>query len=179
MCIVFLKFCHFPAFISSLSALVFGRGFLITWSSFTDPSKIVTLLVAYSTKNSGLCVTTITSLSLDTAFKRAATSLLALTSRFPVGSSARITGLSFASALAITVRCFSPPESLLPLRFFCAVSPTFAIRSSAVFRRSILSSTRNNASSTFSSTVRFSMILKSWKIIAIFFSRYFSQSVSE
>ena len=161
MCIVFLKFCHLLAFTSSLSALVLDSGFLITLSSFTEPSNIVTLLVAYSTKNSGLCVTTMTSLSFETAFSNAATSLLAFTSRLPVGSSARIIGLSFAKALAITVRCFSPPESLLPLRFFCAVRPTFSIRSSAILRRSALFSIRSRASSTFSSTVRFSMMLKS------------------
>ena len=159
---MFLKSSFLDVFISPAPAFsLAGSGDFTSLSSFTEPSKIVTLRVAYSTKNSGLCVTTMTSLSLLTSFKSAATSLLALTSRLPVGSSARMIGLSFAKARAITVLCFSPPESLLPRRFFCAVSPTFSISSSAIRRRSFLSSSLKSASSTFSSTVRFSMILKS------------------
>ena len=120
-----------------------------------------TLRVAYCLKNSGLCVTTMTSLSFDTSLRSAATSFEALTSRLPVGSSAKMTGASFASARAMTVLCFSPPESLLPRLFICSVSPTRAISSFALLFLSFTSSKRKSASSTFSKTVRFSMILKS------------------
>ncbi len=148
-------------FTSGISTFFVSVGFSITLSSFTEPSKIVTLRVAYSTKNSGLCVTTMTSLSLETSFRSLAISLEDLTSKLPVGSSAKIIGASLARARAITVRCFSPPESLLPRWLICFISPTFSISSLAFSRRTFLSSKRSNASSTFSSTVRFSMMLKS------------------
>ena len=162
ICSVFLKFSHFVVCISSVCASALtGAGFSITLSSEIFPSYTRTLRVAYCLKNSGLCVTTMTSLSLLTSFRSAATSFDALTSRLPVGSSARITGASFASARAMTVRCFSPPDSLLPRWFICFVSPTLPMSSFAILRRSFTSSIRKSASSTFSKTVRFSMMLKS------------------
>ncbi len=53
-------------------------------------------------------------------------------SKFPVGSSATIIGQSFASALAMTVLCFCPPDNLDALWFLWLNKPTFSINSKAL-----------------------------------------------
>ena len=72
--------------------------------------------LAYWSARSGLWVTMITSLSLETSFKISITCTLVSLSRAPVGSSAnRISG-SFTRARAMATRCIWPP--LIWLGFF-------------------------------------------------------------
>ena len=79
----------------------------------TTPSFILTILSAYSSARSSLCVTIMTSLSLDRFFRMSMTCCELSLSSAPVGSSAsRILGL-FTMALAIATRCICPPESWL------------------------------------------------------------------
>ena len=124
-----------------------------TWSDSTVPSKIRIWRVAQCSTCSKLCVTIISSLSRETSRRSWMISSDVTESRLPVGSSARMMGLSFASARAMTVRCFCPPESRLPFWRRWSAMPTRVSSSTARRRRSRRSAMCIRASSTFCRTV--------------------------
>ena len=128
--------------------------FLISLFSIILPSCIFIILVAYSSTCSILWVTTITSLSFATFLRSSITSLEEAESKFPVGSSATIIGVSFIIALAIATLCFWPPESFDTFVFLNSVSPTFSIISNTFcFTCFFLYPFSNITSSTFWYTV--------------------------
>jgi len=97
-----------------------------------------------------LCVTTITSLSSLISLSNLRTLEALLESRFPVGSSAIITGVSFAKHLAIATLCFCPPDNLDTLVFLYLVNPTFFIKSNTLsFISFFLYTLINNTNSIF------------------------------
>src|SRR5712691_758628 len=111
--------------------------------------------------------------------KRSRISWPVFVSSSPVGSSARRSGGSFASATLIAIRCCSPPLSSSgrwPARF---VIPTSSKSSFLRFARPdgpFLAS--RIGSSTFSSAVRVGTRLKNWKMKPTFWSRYRTSSGS-
>ena len=93
-------------------------------SSVTLPSFNLIILVLYSFASSGLCVTIITSFSLETSFNKFIIWTEVSESSAPVGSSASIISGSFTSALAIATLCIWPPLNWLGFLFICSWSPT-------------------------------------------------------
>ncbi len=85
-------------------------------------------------------------------------------SRFPVGSSARISSGSAIIARAMATRCISPPLSWAGWWLTRSASPMAS--SSSVARGATVESARPSSSSgraTFSSAVRVGSRLKNWK----------------
>ena len=80
-------------------------------SSVTSPSLSRTILVAYFSASSGLCVTITTRRFSATFFSISITWTLVSESRAPVGSSASSISGSFTSARAIATLCICPPDS--------------------------------------------------------------------
>ena len=118
------------------------------------PSCIFIILVAYFSTCSILCVTITTNLSFATFFNNSIISYADFVSKFPVGSSATIIGVSFTIALAIATLCFCPPDSFDTFVFLNFVSPTLSIISSTFFLICLLLYPfNNNTSSTFWYTV--------------------------
>ena len=77
------------------------------------PSLSSITLLPYFWDNSLLCVTIITSLSVDISFIKSIISILVLESSAPVGSSKVIILGLLTIARAIATLCFSPPDSSL------------------------------------------------------------------
>ena len=123
-------------------------------SSVIFPSLIRTILVAYSSASSGLCVTITTSRSLATSFSRSMTWTLVSLSSAPVGSSARRISGSLTRALAIATLCICPPESWLGFLRIWSPRPTFSSASIARALRSVRETPEIvRASSTLARTV--------------------------
>ena len=80
-------------------------------SSVILPSLSLTILFAYFSASSGLCVTMTTSLSLATSLRRSMTCTDVSVSSAPVGSSASRMSGSLTSARAMATLCICPPES--------------------------------------------------------------------
>ena len=87
-------------------------------------------------------VTTITvAPALWSSEKISMISMDAAVSRFPVGSSARISGGSFASALAMATRCLCPPDislGMCPARFSSPTHSNSSMARSVLFLFGIL-----------------------------------------
>ena len=79
-----------------------------------------------------------TSLSLEILFNNLIMPLAELLSKFPVGSSAMMIGVSLANALAIATLCFWPPDNLDTLVFLNLYKSTVFINSSTLFFISFL-----------------------------------------
>ena len=127
-----------PRFLwTGVMALASASGSNGSLSSVMCPSLSLTILVAYSSASSGLCVTMTTRRSLATSFKRSMTCTLVSVSSAPVGSSARRISGSFTSALAIATRCIWPPDIWLGFLWACSRSPTFSRASKALCLRSL------------------------------------------
>ena len=107
-----VAFLSAPAKVRLRFSSAIRTGEPIRSSSTTLPSCILILRVAYASNCSKLCVTTMTSLSLEMALKSSTIPAADSLSRFPVGSSATIISVSLASALAIDTLCFCPPDNL-------------------------------------------------------------------
>ena len=123
-------------------------------SSMMRPSLTLTILVAYSSASSGLCVTITTRRSFATSFKRFMTWILVSVSRAPVGSSARRMSGSFTRALAMATLCIWPPDIWLGFLWACSRSPTFSNASRHLCLRSLAEIPEIvRASSTFERTV--------------------------
>ena len=106
---IFVFFCFLAAFSKSKS--VFSLPSYGLESEVISPSFKVIIRVAYSSANSGLCVTITTSLVLEISFKRSIIWTLVSESSAPVGSSAsKISGL-FTKARAMATLCICPPDS--------------------------------------------------------------------
>jgi len=116
------------------------------------PSLKTIILSAYAAISSS-CVTmmiVIPCVSLKD-FKSSITSLLLTLSRFPVGSSAKITIGFVAIALAIATRCCCPPESSAGVWSATSSKPTLISASLVLLRRSLSGTPRYmRGSSTFS-----------------------------
>lgn len=121
---------------------------------------------------SGSCVTMIIVVffSLCSFLRKSMTVLLVLLSRFPVGSSARMTSGSTASARAIATLCCCPPESSLGLWSALSSSSTI-LRSSFAFRSraSGLVPWKMSGSVMFSFAESVLMRLNFWNMNPIFF----------
>ena len=120
-------FASFFAFlISSLDGLY---GFV---SSIILLSRSFIILDEYFSAKSGLCVTIITSLSLDISFIKSIICTDVVVSNAPVGSSAKIISGLFTKALAIATRCICPPESSFGFLYAWSLRPTFSRTSNAL-----------------------------------------------
>ena len=131
----------FPIFLCSGSFNVCSSTMYSSVSERIFPSRKFTILVAYSSASSGLCVTITTSRSLATSFRRSMTWILVSLSSAPVGSSARISGGSFASALAMATRCLCPPDislGMCPARFSSPTHSNSSMARSVLFLFGIL-----------------------------------------
>ena len=74
------------------------------------PSFKRMIRLEYSSANCGLCVTIMTSLSLEISFKISIICTLVALSKAPVGSSAKIISGLLTMARAIATRCICPPD---------------------------------------------------------------------
>ena len=112
-----------------LLSSTFGSSFtsFICVFSIILPSCIFIILVAYSSICSILCVTKTTNLFWATLFNISITSFADSVSKFPVGSSATMIGVSFTIALAIATLCFCPPDNFDTFVFLNFVNPTWSI----------------------------------------------------
>ena len=100
----------FPIFLCSGGARFSSSTIYSSVSERIFPSFRLTILVAYCSASSGLCVTITTRRSFATSLRRSMTCTLVSLSSAPVGSSAsRISG-SLTSALAIATLCICPPD---------------------------------------------------------------------
>ena len=144
----------FPIFLCSATPIVVSSTSNGSVSERITPSFNVTILVAYCSASSGLCVTITTRRSFATSWRRSMTCTLVSLSNAPVGSSAsRISG-SFTNARAIATRCICPPDIWLGRLWSCAPRPTFSSASVARFLLSDLPTPEIvSASSTFARTV--------------------------
>jgi len=123
-------------------------------SSVISPSSMRTMRVEYFSARLGLCVTIITSLSLDISFNISITCRLVSVSSAPVGSSASTISGLFTIARAMATRCICPPDISLGFFLSWEPSPTCSRAFLARLRRSDLPTPeRVRASSTFCSTV--------------------------
>ncbi|MCY1498588.1 hypothetical protein D9M68_325780 [compost metagenome] len=102
------------------------------------------------------------------------TSTLVCGSRFPVGSSAKIISGSFSKALAMAIRCCSPPDNWCGILFAKFFIPTFSKTSSILSCISCLSvqPVAFKTNTIFSFTFRSGSNLKSWKTIPILRLKY-------
>ena len=118
------------------------------------PSLSLTILVAYSSASSGLCVTITTRRSFATSLRRSMTWMLVSVSSAPVGSSARRMSGSFTSALAMATLCIWPPDIWFGFLWACSRRPTLSRASRALCLRSFPEMPEIvRASSTFDNTV--------------------------
>ena len=79
-------------------------------SDTKEPSFKRIIRLEYSSANCGLCVTIMTSLSLEISFKISIICTLVVLSKAPVGSSAKIISGLLTIARAIATRCICPPD---------------------------------------------------------------------
>ena len=79
-------------------------------SDTKEPSFKRIIRLEYSSANCGLCVTIMTSLSLEISFKISIICTLVALSKAPVGSSAKIISGLLTIARAIATRCICPPD---------------------------------------------------------------------
>ena len=136
------------------NASAFSSGLKGSLSSVILPSLSLTILVAYSSASSGLCVTITTRRSFATSLRRSMTWMLVSVSSAPVGSSARRMSGSLTSALAIATLCIWPPDIWLGFLWACSRRPTFSNASRALCLRSFPEMPEIvRASSTFERTV--------------------------
>ena len=140
--------------------LCFGGSACVSSTSYGSvserifPSRRVTILVAYCSASSGLCVTITTRRSFATSWSRSMTCTLVSLSNAPVGSSASKMSGSLTNALAIATLCIWPPDIWLGLLWSCFPSPTFSSASVARLLRSLFPIPEIvSASSTFASTL--------------------------
>mmetsp|Transcript_43 Transcript_43/g.138 ORF Transcript_43/g.138 Transcript_43/m.138 type:complete len:291 (+) Transcript_43:659-1531(+) len=111
---------------------------------------------------------------------RSITSIVLRVSKSPVGSSSSSSCGSFASALAMAVRCISPPDSSLGRCSSRSCRPTFLSKSVALCSRCFLLSfpSRIIGSSTFSKADRVASRLNVWKTKPMVDSRSRDSSTS-
>ena len=79
-------------------------------SDTKEPSFKRIIRLEYSSANCGLCVTIMTSLSLEISFKISIICTLVALSKAPVGSSAKIISGLLTIARAMATRCICPPD---------------------------------------------------------------------
>ena len=120
-------------FFNLYSCWLFPCSFSLFVSFITKPSFTSTILVAYFSASSGLCVTIITNLSLAIFFINSIICTDVVESKAPVGSSASIISGLLTKALAIATLCICPPDNWFGFLWACSFNPTFSNTSIALF----------------------------------------------
>lgn len=122
--------------------------------------------VCFAMLVSWVTIITVVLCSSQSDFSRVMIFVAFSSSKFPVGSSAKISFGLLARARAMATRCCSPPESLLTVRsYFSLVSCTLASSSMArcfLFFEGILAN--SSGSVTFSSAVKLGIRLYCWNM---------------
>ena len=114
------------------------------------PSRSWTVLVAYCSASSGLCVTMTTRRSFATSLSRFMICTDVSESSAPVGSSASTMSGSLTRARAMATRCICPPDSWFGFLLMWSPSPTCSRALRARSRRSVRDTPEIvSASSTF------------------------------